>query len=45
MFGHPEYDLDGTGSQISVSGPNEEFLKSAFGIWLGKKFHMDFVEQ
>ena len=38
MFGHPEHYLDVPGPSISVSVPHEEFLKSAFGIWIGGIF-------
>ena len=33
IFGHQINSLDGPGPSISISGPHEEFFKSAFGIW------------
>ena len=38
--------MDVPGPYIAVSGPNEEFLNSAFGIWLGGKyFQMNVLDQ
>ena len=41
MFVHPLYSMDGLGNPIEISGPHEEFLNSAIGIWIsGNIFQM-----
>ena len=41
IFGHLEYSLDYPGPLIEFLVPHEEFLNSAFGIWLGGEKNSD----
>ena len=37
IFDHMSYSMDGPEPSIAVSGTHDDFFKSAFGIWIGRK--------